>query len=282
MISFGVPAGTTTPCQLSPAMSGVAGFRRRRHVRQRLRARLAGHRQPAQPALDDLLRGRRRRGEADRRMARDRCAHRQARAVEWDMHEVETERQAERFADEMSRRARPRRRVAVLAWIGLDESDELTDGLRRHRRVHRDHQGRGHHQGDGVEVLFEFIGDFVVERRVDDVAGIDDQQSVAVGRRLCRAAHADIAAPTAHVLDEELLADMLRQSLRNQAGDHVSRATSRVRHDHAHGAIGVGLRPRQARRSRKCGRSKLKESTATKLHGVAPLVVFRRTAAARP
>ena len=60
----------------------IAGLRRRGQVRQRLRARLARHREAAQLALDHLLGGRRRRGEADRRMAPDRRADRQARAVE--------------------------------------------------------------------------------------------------------------------------------------------------------------------------------------------------------
>src|SRR5262249_9239731 len=74
-----------------------------------------GPRQPGTPAFDPRRGGRRGRGEADRRMAGDRRADSQPRAVERYVYEIKPERQAESFADQMTRRAGPRRRVAVFA-----------------------------------------------------------------------------------------------------------------------------------------------------------------------
>ena len=119
--------------------------------------------------------------------------------------------------------------------------------MRRHRRVDSDHQGGEDRKRDQVEVLFEFIRHFVVERGIDHVARIDHEQRVAVGRHLCHAAHGDVAAAAAHVLDIELLADMLRQLLCKQAGDHIGRTAGRVGNDHAHRSIGITLRPCDAR-----------------------------------
>ena len=75
--------------------------------------------------------------ERDRRMPGKRRADRQARAVEWDVHEVEAKRQAEMLADEMRRRPGARRGVAVFAWVGCDQCDEVPDRLDRQRWMHR-------------------------------------------------------------------------------------------------------------------------------------------------
>ena len=56
-------------------------------------------------------------------MARKRRTDCRAAAVEGDVHEVETERQAKQFAHEMRRRACPRRGEAVFAGISFDQRD---------------------------------------------------------------------------------------------------------------------------------------------------------------
>jgi hypothetical protein len=71
---------------------------------------------------------------------------------------------------------------------------------------------------------------------------------VPVGRGLGGAAHADIAVGAADILDVELLlSQMLRQSLCDQAAEHVGRPARRVGNDHAHGARWIALRRRDAR-----------------------------------
>ena len=183
----------------------------------------------------------------------------------------------------MSGRPGPRRCVAVFAGIGLDERDEVLDGVRRHRRMDRDHQGGGDRERDQVEVLFEFIGDFVVERGIDHVARIDHEQGVAIGRHPCHSAHGDIAAAAAHVLDVELLAHTLRQLLREQAGDHIGRTAGRVGNDHAHGSVGIALRPRYAReglgeRQQQLPNAKI-DGAQTFMASLAELLTSRQSAA---
>src|SRR5262249_9928168 len=118
----------------------IAELRRGGQSRQGLRAGLARHREAAQSALYHLLRSRRRRGEAYLRMSPDRSASRRCCAVEGHMHKIESEGEAERFADQMSRRSSSRRCVAVLARIGLDECDEFLERVRRYRWVDGDYQ----------------------------------------------------------------------------------------------------------------------------------------------
>src|SRR5262245_7537252 len=146
-------------------------------------------------------------------MARDHGADRQSRAVEWYMHKVEAERLAKQFGREMSRRPNPSRSVVVFAGIGFDECDELLDRLRRHRWVDREHHSCGDCKRYRVEVLQWIVGDLVVQRRIDDVVGSNNQDSVPVGCGLCCPPYADIAASTGDVLDIELLTESLLASL---------------------------------------------------------------------
>src|SRR5262245_5107126 len=66
----------------------IAGLGHGGYIGQRLQPCLAGSRKRAHLALLDQRHGRRRRGEANRRVTRDHRADRQIRAVEWYMHKV--------------------------------------------------------------------------------------------------------------------------------------------------------------------------------------------------
>src|SRR6516225_11625705 len=122
------------------------------------------------------------------------------------MHEIEAEREAERFADNMSRRSSPRRCVTVLAGIGLDECDQVSERMRRYRWVNGDYQSGENRERNQVEILSELIGDLAVQCGIDHIAWTDHEQRVAIGRHFCHAAHGNIAASTTHILDVELLA----------------------------------------------------------------------------
>src|SRR5262245_11270927 len=141
---------------------GIAELRRGGQSRQSLRARLARHREAAQSALYHLLCSRRRGGEAYLRMSPDRGTYCQAGAVEGHMHKIEAEREAERFADQMSRRSGSRRCVAVLTGIGLDECDQVLERMRRYRRVNGDYQSGESCERNQIEVLAELIRDLAV------------------------------------------------------------------------------------------------------------------------
>src|SRR5262249_62068287 len=70
-------------------------------------------------------------------MARDRRPDRQIRAVEWDVRKVETERQAELLANQVSRGSNSSARsVVVFSRIGLDERNQELHRPRRHQRVY--------------------------------------------------------------------------------------------------------------------------------------------------
>src|SRR5262245_27689540 len=129
------------------------------------------------------------------------------------MHEIEAEGEAKRFADKMSRRSGSRRRVAVLAGIGLDECDQVLERMRGYRRMNRDYQSGESRERNEIEVLSKLIGDLAVQRGIDHIAWVDHQQRVAIGRHSCHPTHGNIAAATTHILDVELLSPPFRQFL---------------------------------------------------------------------
>src|SRR5262245_3671831 len=96
-------------------------------------------------------------------MARNHRADRQAGAVEWYMHEVETKRLAKQLRREMSWRPNPSRSVVVFSGIGFDDCDEVLNRLRRHRWVDREYHSCGDCERYRIEVLEGIIRDFVVQ-----------------------------------------------------------------------------------------------------------------------
>ena len=74
----------------------------------------------------------------------------------------------------------------------------------------------------------------LVERGVDGVVRRDEADGVAVGRRRQHVLHADIAAGADVVLDDELLAELFRQVLAEDARDGVVGAAGGERNDEAH------------------------------------------------
>src|SRR5262249_48959754 len=113
--------------------------------------------------------------------------------------------------------------------------------------MNREHRGRGDRDAHRVEVFIRIVGDFVVQGRVDDDVGWNNEYGVAVGCCPCPLTHADIAASTAYVLDVELFPEMLGQTLRNQAAEYIRRTTGRVGNDHTYGSRWIGLRLRKPR-----------------------------------
>src|SRR5262249_42069580 len=75
----------------------------------------------------------------------------------------------------------------------------------------------------GRNVADEIVVELVVQCRVDRVETTDHKQRVAVRRCAHDRLGADIAAATRSVLDDELLAQALRQPLTHQASEDVGR-----------------------------------------------------------
>src|SRR5215813_9707318 len=69
--------------------------------------------------------------------------------------------------------------------------------------------------------------EIVVERHVPGIVGTDHKQRVAVGERLDRCFDGEVAASASPVLNDELLAEALRQPLADQACVQVGHAARR-------------------------------------------------------
>ena len=130
--------------------------------------------------------------------------------------------------DMMHRRAVAGRRHVDLARVGFDVVDELLDGLRRHVVVDHHHVRHAHEAADRRDVADEVERQLLVERRVDAVRRIDQQHGVAVGRRREHGFDREVVAGAGLVLDDELLAGLLRQVLPDQARQDVGGAARHV------------------------------------------------------
>src|SRR3954468_13216528 len=110
------------------------------------------------------------------------------------------------------------------------------------------------------------------QRRVDCVGTGYQEESVAVRRRVQRRFDSDVAAPAWPVLDDECLAQPVRQPLTHQPGDDVGRTAGSKTDEDADGARRIGLRPGRARHHRQCQRARcqMQKPTAWKRHGVLP------------
>ncbi len=142
------------------------------------------------------------------------------------------------------------RRHVDLARIGLGVGDELGNGLGRNRWMYLHDVGRADDARDRRDVADEIEIELVVERRVDRIRRTDQQQRIAVRRRTHDRLGADIAGGARPVLDDEGLAEPLRQPLAHQTCDDVARAAGGKTDDDAHRPRRIGLRPRDARQSR--------------------------------
>src|SRR5262249_55276381 len=79
----------------------------------------------------------------------------------------------------------------------------------------------------------------------------------------------DIGSRTRSIVDDEFLAESLRQPLTYQTRDDFARAARCKTNDDAHGPRRIGLRPSDTRQSRQRGRARgqMQKSSAGKFHG---------------
>ena len=214
-------------------------FRQSRNLGQGRRTLRAGDGERAHRALLDVGDRGRNRGIENRRVSADGRGDGRPAAVEGNGDDVEPKRLLEHFAGKVAGRAQPGMGIAVFARARLDPGDELRErGCRngwideQHLRRHSD-QGNRRKIGEGIEAeLGEQAG-------IDDQRAADDQDGVAVGRRLGDQGGADVAAAAGVILHVELLAKALRQLGCEHAGNHVDRPARRERRDQANGTIGI-------------------------------------------
>src|SRR5262245_2526650 len=134
--------------------------------------------------------------------------------------------------------------------------------------------GCSHEARDRSDVADEIEIEVVVERRVDCVSGANQEKRVAIRRRAYDRLSADIAVRARPVLDDELLAEPLREPLTHQARGDVVTATGGVSNNPAHRPRWIGLRESEARHARECGssaRCQMQECAAGKFHSITSL-----------
>src|SRR5262245_14545457 len=115
------------------------------------------------------------------------------------------------------RRADATRTKVDLAGIGFRIGDELDEVVGWKCRMDVHHVGQSHYAGDRDAVADKIKRKLLVEPRVDSVVRADEGDCVAIGLRVERGLHADIAGRAGPVLNDKLLSQMIRQVLADDA-----------------------------------------------------------------
>ena len=175
-------------------------------------------------------------------MAADRGLDGRRRAGERHVDQVEFEGQPEQLAAQMRRRADAGTGKAVLAGVVPDELHQFRQCLGGHLRVHHHDIRRDRDQRHGREILDRIIRHLGVEAGIDDEAGADHHEGVAVRRHAGDLAGRDVAARAADVLDKELMAEIVAKFLGDDARDDIGRSASGKADHDAHRPARIALR----------------------------------------
>jgi hypothetical protein len=116
--------------------------------------------------------------------------------------------------------------------------------------IHQHDQRRADRDRDRGEVDGELEADIGVERLVHRVARVGHEQGVAVGRRAHGKLGGDVGGAARAVLDDEGLAEPLRQPLRHQPRGEIGGAAGRHGDEDTDRAGRIGLRVRRPRQGR--------------------------------
>ena len=138
-----------------------------------------------------------------------------------------------------------------LIGIAFEISSELRKGCGRKRWRYDDDERRFGNPCDRRDVADEIEIEIAIERYVHRVGRDRQQDGVAVGLGFRDVFGADIGAGARPVLNDELLAEPLRQMLGGKTPDDVGAAAGRVRYDQLHWSRRVGLRPGGMRERRR-------------------------------
>src|SRR5262245_48778096 len=237
-------------------------------IRQRLRAFCARYCQRAQPAGLDVRDRRRHGGERHLHQPAEQIGERGCYAPIWHMNYVDAGHQLEQLARQMGGSSDTTRRHGELAGIALGIGDKLGNRFGRNRWIYYHDEGEADDAGDRRDVADKTELEIFVERRVDRVRGTYHEQRVAVRWRAPDRLGGNIAGSPWPALDDEWLAEPLRQRLTDQARDDVDYATGRKARNDPHRPRRIGLRPSDAGCGRKRGsaRCQLQKLSAEKAH----------------
>ena len=119
--------------------------------------------------------------------------------------------------------------------------------------MHLHDVGRAEKSSHGRNVMNEIVIEPFVKCRADCVRRRGHEKRMTVGRCPRDRLRGDTTPCARPVLDDELLAEVLRQPLPHQAREHVGRAARRKADDDPHRPGRIGLRPHNSRQSRQRG-----------------------------
>ena len=136
----------------------------------------------------------------------------EARAI-GHVGEVDAGHLLQQLAEDVRRAAVAAGGIVDLARMGFGVGDELRHGFDRQRWIDHDEIGRVGDAADRRDVAHEIEFEVREERLVEHVRQHDHLQRVAVRRRGQRRLGGDVAGGARAVLDDELLAEPLRQPL---------------------------------------------------------------------
>ena len=126
------------------------------------------------------------------------------------MHHLDARQHVEQLAGEMIAGASARGRQIDLARIGFVISNELRDGLGRHRGIDHHHLRLMYEACDRHEIAHHFEAELVVDRDVDRRRRTDRQQRVAIRGRAHHNLGGKVGRSARAVFDEDRLTEPLR------------------------------------------------------------------------
>ncbi len=168
------------------------------------------------------------------------------------MRQLDSGQRLEKLDREMAGTADAAGSVADLSRIGARIGNEFLRGTDGQRMGHDQRVRRGADIGDRRQIAQGVVRQIGVEAGVEGEPLVHHHQRVAVARRLGDLIGADRAASPALVFNDERLAQLVPQSLADQARDDVHAAARGERHDDVDRSCGPGLRNGRDR-AQQCG-----------------------------
>src|SRR5262249_39285174 len=130
-----------------------------------------------------------------------------------NMNHVDTSHHLEQFARDMLRPSDAPRCKVNLARIGFGIGDEFRNGVGRNSWMHYHHVGHKNNAGGRRDLTDEIVVERIVKRRVDGVCRRDEEQRVSVWDCLHDRFGTYVTASARPILNDEWLAEALRQPL---------------------------------------------------------------------
>ncbi len=211
----------------------------------------AGDRERAHASATDMFEDRRNGREGEVHLAGEQIDHRRPSAAIGNVVDLDLRDLPKLLAGEMDRGAQSGRRKGHLAGLLPGERDQFLGALGRHVRMHHQQQRRHREQRHGGEILPGVVRQLAGEQAgIDHERAVDHADGVAVRRRRRDRLRADLARAAAAIVDHERLPERAFEMRLHQPRQDVGRAARRIRHDHAHRALRIILRRRDARECR--------------------------------